>query len=277
LPNSRDLEGKIAAIEGLRADPRNALEPIRKALRDRNSLVCAKAAALCGDLLLRDAIPDLLAAFDRLLKDPARSDPQCWGKIAIVKALKDLGHDDPAVYLSGIAHRLTFVDAESTLRGACALALVGCSLPRETILVHLADVLADPEMRVRIDAARAIAQLPGQDTMLMLRVKAQAGDREPAVIGQCFLSLLGIEPRTSIPFVARFLTAAQEDLRFEAAAALGECPDALAVETLIARWRVERNVEMKRAIVLSLGVSRVPEAREFLDHLCAETDCSPSM
>ena len=276
MPNN--FEGKIAAIEALRSAAHgNALEPIRKALRDRNSLLCAKAAAVSGDLLLREAIPDLLAAFDRLLKDPARSDPQCWGKIAIVKALKDLGHDDPAVYLSGIAHRQTFVDAESTLRGACALALVACSLPREAILLHLADVLADPEMRVRIDAARAIAQLPGQDAILMLRVKAQAGDPEPAVIGQCFLSLVGIDPRTSIPFVARFLTAAKEDLRFEAAAALGECPDPLAVQTLIARWRIERNAEMKRAIVLSLGVSRVPEAREFLDHLRTETDCSPSM
>jgi HEAT repeat protein len=126
-------------------------------------------------------------------------------------------------------------------------------------------------MRVRIDAVRAIAQLPGHDTILMLRVKVQAGDKEPAVIGQCFLSLLGIDPRASVPFVARFLTSPKEDLRFEAAAALGECPDLLAVETLIGRWRIERSAEMKRAIVLSLGVSRVPEAKRFLDHLRTET------
>ena len=258
------FEEKLAAIESLRSSPQSALEPIRKALRDRNNLICSKAAKLAGDLLLREAIPDLVDAFDRFLKEPAKTDPQCWAKIAIVKALKDLGHDDPAVYLRGIAHRQTFVDAESTLRGACALALVDCSLPRETILIHLAEVLADPAMRTRIDAARAIAQLPGSDSVLMLRVKALAGDNEPAVIGQCLLSLLGIDPHSSIPFVARFLTSPNEDLRFEAAAALGECPDLLAVETLIARWRIERNLEMKRAIELSLGVSRIPEAKEFL-------------
>lgn len=246
------------------------MEPLRKALRDRNNFICSKAAAVAADLLLRDTIPDLVGAFDRFLKDPAKTDPQCWAKIAIVKALKDLGHDDPAVFLRGIAHRQTFVDAESTLRGACALALVQCSRPRETILLHLADVLADPEMRTRIDAARAIAQLPGQDSMLMLRVKAQAGDKEPAVIGQCLLSLLGIDPRVSIPFVARFLTSPNEDLRFEAAAALGECPDLAAVETLIARYRAEHNAEMKRAIVLSLGVSRLPEAKEFLTALAVQ-------
>ena len=262
--NKQAFEEKIAAIESLRSTPQNALEPLRKALRDRNNFICSKAAALAGELLLRDAIPDLVEAFDRFLRDPAKTDPQCWAKIAIVKALKDLGHDDPAVYLRGIAHRQTFVDAVNTLRGACALALVDCSLPRETILLYLTDILADPEMRVRIDGARAIAQLPGQDAIFMLRVKAQAGDKEPAVIGQCFLSLLGMDPHGSIPFVARFLTSADEDLSFEAAAALGECPELLAIEALIARWRVERSIEMKRAIELSLGVSRIPEAKEFL-------------
>lgn len=264
------IEEKIAAIDALRSAPDLALEPLRKALKDRNNYVCSKAARACGDLLLCETIPDLLAAFDRFLRDAQRTDPQCWAKIAIVKALKDLGHADPDVFLRGIAHRQTFVDAESTLRGACALALVACSLPREAILVHLADVLADSEMRVRIDAARAIAQLPGHDSILMLRVKAQAGDKEPAVIGQCFLSLLGMDTRESVPFVARFLTAADENLRFEAAAALGECPEALAVETLIAHWKVEHSPEMKRAIELSLGVSRLPQAKEFLAQLAAK-------
>ncbi len=272
------VEERVAAIEALRSSPQNALDPLRKAIGDRNNLVCSKAAAIAGDLLLRDTIPDLLAAFERFLKDPAKTDPKCWAKNAIVKALKDLAHEDPAIYLRGMAHvQMEPVwggqaDAAGALRGSCALALVACSLPRDTILVHLADALADPEMRVRADAARAIAQLPGQDSILMLRVKAQAGDPEPAVIGQCFLSLLGMEARTGIPFVARFLNAAKEDIRFEAAAALGECPDLLAVETLIARWRVEKNVDMKRAIVLSLGVSRLPEAKAFLDHLCTDTD-----
>ncbi len=271
------VEEKIAAVEALRSSA-DAVEPLRKALRDRNNLVCSKAAALAGDLLLRELIPELAAAFERFLKDPVKTDPKCWAKSAIVKALKDLGHEDPAVYLRGIVHvQMEPVwggnaDAAGALRGACALALVACSLPRDAILYHLADALADPEMRVRADAARAIAQLPGQDSILMLRVKAQAGDKEPAVIGQCFLSLLGVDARASIPFVARFLASAKEDLRFEAAAALGECPEPLAVETLIARWRIERDADMKRTIVLSLGVSRLAEAKAFLDHLCTDTD-----
>ena len=271
------FEEKIASIEGLRTDPKNALEPLRKALRDKNNFLCAKAAAVTAELVLRDLIPDLLIAFERFLMNSVKTDPKCWAKNAIIKALKDLDHEDPAVYLRGLSHIQMEpswgppVDAAAELRGACALALVACSLPRETILIHLADVLADPEMRVRIDAARAIAQLPGQDGILMLRVKAQAGDKEPAVIGQCFLSLLGIDPRPSIPFVARFLTAAEEDLRYEAAAALGECPEVMAVETLIARWKIEKNSAMKKAILLSLGVSRLPEAKEFLESIKSES------
>jgi hypothetical protein len=277
------VEAKIQEIEALRSAPETAVEGLRKALRERNNFVCSKAAGVAGDLVLRELIPDLLTTYDRFFKDPAKSDPKCWAKNALVKTLKDIGHDDPAPYLRGMSHIQKepvwggTEDSAIALRGACALALVACSLPRDTILIHLADILADSEMRVRMDAARAIAQLPGQDSILMLRVKAQAGDREPAVIGQCFLSLLGIDARASIPFVARFLAAANDDQRFDAAAALGECPELAAVETLIARWKIEKSGEMKRAIVLSLGVSRVPQAKEFLDYLRTETDCSPSM
>ena len=272
------VEEKVAAIEALRDAPATALDPLRKALKDRNNFVCSKAAKVAGDLLLRDAIPDLLDAFDRFLKDAGKADPQCWAKNAIVKALKDLAHDDEAVYLRGIAHvQMEPVwggraDVAGQLRGACALALVACSMPRNAILMVLADALADKETLVRVDVARAIAQLPGQDSILMLRVKALAGDNESAVVGQCFLSLLGMDARGSIPFVARFLNDSSHDLRMEAVAALGECTESLAAETLIARWKIEKSLDMKQAIKLSLGVSRTREAREFLDHLRAETD-----
>ncbi len=267
------IEEKVAALDALRDTPSSALEPVRKALKDRNNLVAAKAAKLAGQLLLSDAVPDLLQAFDHFLKDASKTDPKCWAKVAIVKALRELDYDDPELFLRGMDHvQLEAAwggrtDSAGELRGACALAIVGCSMPREAILLRLADLLADAEMRVRIDAARAIAQLPGGDSILMLRVKALAGDAEPAVTGQCFLSLLGMEPRGSVAFVARYLDHSDEALRFEAAAALGECPDVLAVETLIERWKREANPEMKKAMELSLGVSRLPEARKFLEEI----------
>lgn len=267
------IEEKVAALDALHHTPLCALEPVRKALKDRSNVVAAKAAKLAGQLLLSGAVPDLLQAFEHFLKDAAKTDPKCWAKVAIVKALRELDYDDPALFLRGMDHVQMEAawggkaDSAGELRGACALTIVGCSMPREAILLRLADLLADPEMRVRIDAARAIAQLPGGDSILMLRVKALAGDAEPAVTGQCFLSLLGMEPRGSVAFVARYLDHADEALRFEAAAALGECPDVVAVETLIERWKREGNPEMKKAMELSLGVSRLPEARMFLEEI----------
>jgi len=103
----------------------------------------------------------------------------------------------------------------------------------------------------------------------MLRVKAQAGDQEPSVIGQCFLSLLGMDPQSSIPFVARFLTSAMKNCVSKPRRLWANVRTCSPLETLIARWRVERSIEMKRAIELSLGVSRIPEAKEFLSTLRA--------
>src|ERR1700679_2352226 len=121
------VEEKIAAIHGLRSSPADAVEPLRKALRDRNNVVCSRAAAVAGDLLLRDLIPDLLAAFERFLKEPVKTDPKCWAKTAIVKALKDLAHEDPEIYLRGMAHVQKEPvwggqeDSAAVLRGTCAL------------------------------------------------------------------------------------------------------------------------------------------------------------
>src|ERR1700722_9550827 len=129
------VEEKVAAIEALRSST-NAVEPLRKALRDRNNFVCSKAAAVAGDLLLRELIPDLLAAFERFLKDPVKSDPKCWAKNAIVKALKDLGHDDAAIYLRGIGHVQMepvwggSADSAGARRGGGGLGLVGGWTPR---------------------------------------------------------------------------------------------------------------------------------------------------
>jgi HEAT repeat protein len=265
----RAFDQKMAAIEALRLSPQ--LDQVRKALKDRNNFLVSKAASLAGELEMRALIPDLTAAFERFLTDPVKSDPKCWAKNSIVKALKDLGCDDTALFARG----LRFIqmepsfggreDSAQTLRGACALALVACPLPRFEILLHLVDALAaDAAKPVRIDAARAIAQVPGVDSILLLRFKALAGDKDAEVTGQCFVSLLDLAPSEYIPFVANFIHGADADVRLEAVAALGECHDAQAATALIAHYQTNFNDEVKRAILLSLGASRQPAAAEFL-------------
>lgn len=269
---TKAFDRKLESLEALRsaADSPDTLAALRKSLHDRSNYFVSRCAALIAQLNLTALAPDLAAAFDRFLLDPVKSDPQCWAKNAIVKALKDLGYNDASFFLRGLHHHQPepvwggSEDTATVLRGACALALVTCPLPRLEILTELADLLAaDDSKTVRAEAALAIAQLSGPDSLLLLRFKALAGDRDPEVVGQCLVSLLQISPGT-IPFVAKFLDSSNPDLPYEAVAALGSCDDPLAVSILIDRYRATEDSQLIRAILLSLGASRSSEAAAFL-------------
>ena len=270
------FDRKLDQIEALRADP-SPVNTLRKALADRNNYLVAKAAAIAAGRGLDELIPDLAAAFQRFLLNPVKSDPQCWAKNAIVKALKDLDYPEPDFFVRGLCYRQRepcwtgsdgggrgYVDTATTLRGESALALVMCPLPRSGILTHLVDALGDPEKPVRVEAARAIAQLAGPDSLLLLRLKAICGDRESEVVGQCFAGMLAISPVDSIAFIASFLDLPEEDAAIEAAAALGESNDPAALQILREKWSAHKDPGIRRAILLSLGGSRLQSAAEFL-------------
>jgi HEAT repeat protein len=264
------FERKLEALASLRASPPDAaVEPLRKALKDRSNYLVSKAAALAGELRLTALIPDLLHAFDRFMLDPAKTDPQCWAKNSIAKTLKDLNYDDPAVFLRGIGHVQmeavwgTSVDTALTLRGACALALVACTLDRQSILTRLVDLLAD-ETPVRCDSIRAIGQLPGHDSALLLRLKALLGDKEAGVTGLCFDVLLEISSADSVPFVARFFAAKNPEVRVEAAAALATSREPQAIEALKQCFTGSADTELKTAILQSLAGARQGAGAEFL-------------
>jgi hypothetical protein len=79
MPGKRKFEEQLATMDALRQLPRNdCIEPLRKALGQRNNYLVAKGADLVRELALTELIPELLAAFDRFFDDPAKSDPQCW-------------------------------------------------------------------------------------------------------------------------------------------------------------------------------------------------------
>jgi HEAT repeat protein len=266
------FDKKIEALETLRSAPASAAtaDQLRKALHDRNNYLASKAAAIVAELGLSDLIPELIAAFERFLIDPAKTDPQCWGKNAIAKALKDLGHRHPAIYLRGLVHFQPEAvwggssDSAATLRGACALALVDCPMDDFAILTHLTDRLADPAKPVRIDTAVAIAQLGRPEGALLLRLKALVGDREPEVTGQCFVSLLNLDPRESVGFVGGFLKVPDDEVRSEAAGALAQARQPEAIELLKQFWEGPLSPELRRALLFSLGASPLAEAADFL-------------
>ncbi len=275
--SKRAFDGKLEALEALRSAPDSpsTAEQLRKALKDRNNYLVSKAAEIVSHAQLAPLIPDLIEAFNRFLIDPVKTDPQCWAKNAIAKALKNLEHQDPEIFLKGLSHfQLEPVwggrsDTAATLRGTCALALIGCRLSLLQILAHLVDALADPEKPVRVDAARALAQLSQPEGALLLRLKALVGDPEPEVVGECFTALLSIAT-DAVSFVAQFLERGDAEIRIEAAAALGSSREPEAIAILKQYWQRCGEPELKRAILTSLGASPLPEAAEFLLSVISE-------
>jgi hypothetical protein len=270
--SKQSFEKQLEELGALRAEPGSAatLAAVRKALRDRNNYLVSKAAALAADLSLSDLISDLLAAFDRFLLDPLKTDPQCWAKTAIAKALKDLGHRDAKVYLRGILHIQLepgwggSADSAGTLRGTCALALVDCQLDDLEILGYLVYGLADLQKPVRVDAATAIAQLGRMEGSLLLRLKLLLGDGEPEVMGACFSSLQSLTPQDAVPFIGKFLKGLDDEIRLEAAAALAQSREPEAIGILKNFWRERLSRELRGALVAALGGSPLHEAAEFL-------------
>lgn len=270
------FEAKIAAVEALRREPERAESELRKALRERNNFLVSKAAAVAEALDLRALQPDLVAAFERFLHDPVKSDPQCWAKNAIAKALKNLDHDDAAVFLRGARHQQWEpvwsgrADTATTLRGTCAHALIGCGLPNLELLSVLSDLLVDQAAVVRVEAARAIGASGAAEGSLLLRLKARAGDQESQVTGQCFSTLIGMGLRGAIPFVAEFLGADDPAVRMEAAGALAESREEEAIAPLETFWPQLRDPRDKEALLKLLAFSPAHAAGELLRKIGAD-------
>ena len=153
MPAKRSFEEQLAALDELRQQaPEAAIEPLRKALAHRNNYVVAKAADLVSKFRLSELIPELVAAFERFFADPIKSDPQCWAKNALSRALVALEYEDAAVFLRGMRHiQLEPVwggrsDTAGALRATCALALVQCrSLPETDLLACLMELFSDKD------------------------------------------------------------------------------------------------------------------------------------
>jgi hypothetical protein len=266
------VEQQLAHLRELRAlgPTETVTTALRKALRDRVNVVVAKAAAISAEFQLQALLPDLLQALKQLFEKPLESDPQCWGKNALAKALKDLGHAESAIFLRGMRHiQMEPVwggeqDTAATLRGTCALALVQCSdITREETMLHLIDALAEGDHGVRRDAALAIEQMAGHEAVWLLRLKARLSDK-PEVTGQVFESLLRLEGKSSVSFVAGFLDGVNEEVAEEAALALGVSRLPQALETLKEAWKKSRSGAIAPVLLRAISASRLDDAFEFL-------------
>src|SRR5437867_260007 len=200
--SGRKLEDRVEKLRLLRTAKPDAeiLDTIRKSLQDRSNLVVSEAAKCAGALRLQSLIPELLAAFDRLFEDPVKTDSKCWGKTAIAKTLTELDYDQSPPFVRGLRHvQMEAVwggqeDVAEQLRSTCVLALVQCrDLRRVEIMQLLVEALSDGGDPIRVEAVRALAQLGGDDSALLLRLKARHGDRRPLIAGHVFDALIELE------------------------------------------------------------------------------------
>src|SRR5437016_943450 len=151
---NRKLEARIERLRQLRSvgPSDDVAETLRKGLQDRGNLVIAEAARTIAALHFKGLIPYLLPTFEALFENPAKLDPKCWGKTAIVKALAELDYDQSPPFVRGLRHiQMEPVwggqeDSAAQLRGMCALALVQCSdLRRVEVMRYLVEAMTDTE------------------------------------------------------------------------------------------------------------------------------------
>ncbi len=271
MSGKRSFEQQLAALEALRQQPAEVrIEPLRKALGQRNNFIVAKAADLVREASLETLTPELLAAFDRFFDDPSKTDPQCWAKNALSRALAALNHQDATTFLRGMHHiQLEPVwggrsDTAGTLRATCALALVQCrSLSEADLLAHLLDLMGDEDKVVRTEAARAIEQVGSTPAALLLRLRAILGDDEPEVLGASYGGILRIEGATSIPWISRFL-ASGDDSAAEAALAIAGTHSPQGFQVLQQHFDKPSDPWFRSVLLSAIALTRQDAAIEFL-------------
>ena len=284
MAGKRHFEEQVAALDALRQQPEDLrTEPLRKALAHRNNFIVAKAADLVREFHMSQLLPEMLAALNRFFDDAVKTDPQCWAKNALSRALFALEHQEPEVYLRGMRHIQNEPvwggqsDTAGTLRATCALALVQCrSLTDADLLTHLIELAGDKDKAVRTEAMRAIEQVGSPSASLLLRLRAILGADEPEVLGACYSGVLRLEGAKAIPWVARFLATA-DDNAAEAALAIAGAHSPEGFETL-RECLTEADDPWWRSVLLSaIALTRQDGALEFLldevrkESLSAET------
>ena len=204
----------------------SVIDEIRGFLRNRSNLVIAKAARVARELRIAALVPEMLAAFDKLMTNAPKLDKRCAATTELLTALYELDYDDPAPYLKGLKHvqlEASFgppVDEAAKLRALSAQGLLRTRYPEA--LAEVVPLLVDREPAARMGAVRGLAANGGEAGALLLRLKVLTGDSEPAVLGDCFGGLLASAPDKSVAFVAQYLDAEDDAVAEAAMLALGE-------------------------------------------------------
>src|SRR5690606_13389931 len=99
-------EEKLAELDdALAEDAAGRGARLRAALRDKHYRVVAKAARLAAEGLCYELVPELAAAYRRFLDNAVKTDPTCFAKKALLRALVELDCDDVELYQEALRYR----------------------------------------------------------------------------------------------------------------------------------------------------------------------------
>ena len=264
-----DTEEQLANLNQLYSldDEQAITQVIKQALHSKSFRVIAKAAKICEEKLLYQMEDELIASYQRLLK---QKDPNCLAKSAIMRALVAQDCHDVDFYLAGLRYVQNEpgwggpTDSAVDIRCSSAMGLVSTTYPRA--MVELLTLLNDPEPNARMGAARAIKYGLRYEATLVFKPKLFCGDEEPEVLGECMSGLLTVDPDYSLPFIATYLDST-DDILFELAAlALGDSRLDEALEALQAAWghTFAIHAERRRALFKAIALHRSDAALDWL-------------
>jgi HEAT repeat protein len=278
MAGRESLEDKLASLRALRdrsLEPEQVTE-LRERIGDRSNLVVAAAATIAGDNTLADLAGDLEKAFGRFLVGPLKDDKLCRAKLAIVRALDKMEHQETDVFLKAARH-VQFEpvwggseDSAPPLRAAALVALARAegigSLP---ILV---DAMADPAKDVRIASAVALGAVGSEAAGLVLRLKVRLGDKDPDVFSECLGGLLAVNAEENLPIVIEYLDPADPPACEAAAVALGRSRLAVAFDPLRDCLPRCHSSELRQQLLLAIAILRRPGAIDYLIGLVATAE-----
>lgn len=280
MGKAKGIEAKLARLALVRNEPPSpaVTQELRSALADASNFVVAEAARAITQENGAGLSADLVAAFERFLIEPIKTDKLCVAKIAILDALNRIDYMDSTIFRDNIDYVQDepaypeSVDRGADVRSACAFGLVRTDTMGSLPL--LADLLVDKEKTVRVAAAMALAGTTQTAAVPLLRLAARFGDKprhgkrgpeseEPEVMSACFNSLLIFGWQEAIPFIAEFLGSRFDDICTMACLALGESRRPEALEHLTRFWR-HCPSRVRADVLIAISLLRLPEATAFL-------------
>jgi len=260
------FEEEQAALSTVVANPRSdeARQRLLAALRSKRSLVVARAARLIKEHRLDGFDDELVAAFDRHLPDPVRSDPTCAAKLAAIEALDYCECDDFAPFLRAASHEQWEGgnDTAAPMRARAVLALARLGYADFDLVA--ARLLADATASVRQAALDALAHRGERANAALALLKLRSGDEDPLVTLAAMAALLALAPACGLDELRALLNSKAEDKRELAAVALGQSRSDEALTILLDALERCTRAEERSALLRGAGLHRSDRALDAL-------------